>query len=103
MGYYTRYKLETDPTEVLGAALEVAPDPLKWAVGDDGNSGDSCKWYDHEQDMRAISLKFPDVTFKLYGDGEEQGDLWHKYFRNGKMQECRAVVTIPPLRKDGWK
>lgn len=55
-----------------------------------------CKWYEHENAMRAISKKFPTVLFVLSGIGEEQGDQWTKYFQGGKMQICKAEFSIPP-------
>lgn len=36
---------------------------------------DWVKWYEHENDMLAISQEFPDVTFCLDGDGEESDDM----------------------------
>lgn len=52
------------------------------------------KWYNHENDMREISKQFPDVIFQLNGEGEESGDIWVKYFVNGKMQTASAKITF---------
>ena len=56
---------------------------------------DVCKWYEHEYDMRLVSRKFPGVLWTLTGEGEESGDLWRKYFWNGKMQTARAELIYP--------
>lgn len=53
----------------------------------------SAKWYDYEQDMRFFSKQHPSVLFKLIGDGEESGDLWEAYFKDGLMQMCKANIT----------
>jgi hypothetical protein len=49
---------------------------------------DSSKWYDHEDDMREFSKLYPNVVFRLEGEGEEAGDVWCKFFQNGKMQDA---------------
>lgn len=58
---------------------------------------DSCKWYEHEEDMKQLSLKFPDVLFTLRGEGEESGDVWVKYFKEGKMQISKAEIKLEPF------
>lgn len=55
---------------------------------------DSCKWYDHEEDLKRVSERFPTVLFTLSGEGEESGDIWRKYFKDGKMQKCEAKITF---------
>ena len=96
MGYYTRYEIDVarETGEWLNAinnegdaetivSLEIGYDPFD----------DRCKWYDHDDDMLRLSKKFKGVLFKLSGEGEESGDLWRCYYLNGKMQECKAVIT----------
>lgn len=115
MGYETRYHLEVEKTkimkEIAGIDREGMPatifveeyidkEKFEREIADLSGYqylwGDSCKWYDHEVDMRKYSKKFPEVVFKLEGEGEESGDLWVKYFKNGKMQECRARIEYDP-------
>ncbi|WP_010495024.1 hypothetical protein [Paenibacillus elgii] len=94
MGYYTRYEIEIAPdSNEVRQAIE-DDDTLAYAIG---RCSDECKWYDHESDMRAFSERFPDVLFTLSGEGEDNGDLWRKYFRNGKMQHCPAQITYEPF------
>jgi len=35
--------------------------------------------------------------FTLHGEGEENEDIWDKYFLNGKCQVAKAEWTIPPF------
>ncbi|MGG1641835.1 hypothetical protein ACIFQM_11175 [Paenibacillus sp. NRS-1782] len=94
MGYSTDYSVELTPDlpEVRQAIED--EDDLAFAIGE---CADSCKWYEHEADMRVFSKRFPDVLFQLSGDGEEAGDIWRKYFRNGKMQNCPGQITFEPF------
>lgn len=55
------------------------------------------KWYEHEEEMLAVSRKYPSVLFTLQGQGEEADDLWRKYFYDGKVQRTEAVITFPPF------
>jgi hypothetical protein len=54
----------------------------------------SCKWYNHEVDMRIISKEYPDVVFELHGEGEQAGDMWIKYFKNGLCQVANAIISF---------
>lgn len=63
-------------------------------------SDDECKWYEHEREMRDLSKEFPDIVFKLHGEGEDNEDVWDKYFVNGKMQCCPAQMLLPPFDKE---
>ena len=58
------------------------------------------KWYDNEKDMLALSKAFPGILFTLHGEGEESGDIWNKYFLNGKMQVAKAEFAIAEFDPD---
>lgn len=92
MAYYTNYNLT-----IHGASTDVEESELIEEVVDiSGYSclfDDSIKWYDHESDLKIVSAKYPEIVFKLHGEGEESGDIWNKYFKAGKMQECRAKIV----------
>lgn len=98
MGYYTAYKLE-EPSVGRELGWEIAEQMERYDTNYGklsqfiGGYGESIKWYDHEIDMKAFSKRFPDVVFTLHGEGEESGDLWVKYFKDGKMQRVDAVIS----------
>ncbi|AXH69627.1 hypothetical protein HWB79_gp185 [Streptomyces phage LukeCage] len=62
---------------------------------------DTMKWYDWEDDMASLSRDWPNVLFALSGEGEEPGDLWKAWVRNGKVikVEGRIVYDVPNLDK----
>jgi hypothetical protein len=98
MGYYTDYNLKVhEGNRSIESILEQVDgqfEDLEWAVDFSGDTNDSAKWYDHEIDMKKLSKIYPDIVFKLKGHGEESGDTWIKYFKNGKMQNCPAKITF---------
>lgn len=49
---------------------------------------------EHDEDMRGLSKRIPEVLFTLHGEGEEAGDIWNKYFLNGKMQVAKARIEF---------
>ena len=54
------------------------------------------RWYEHEETMKKISLKYPDKVFRLECDGED-GEKWLEYYQNGNSEECvgRIVYSEP--------
>lgn len=58
-----------------------------------GGNASECKWYNYDDDMRAMSKRFPTVLFTLQGEGEESDDLWIRYYRGGKCQVCLGMIT----------
>jgi len=94
MGYYTTYTLSTtqgydNQEEIEEKLQEISGYSIEFGWND------SCKWYTHEQDMKELSKSYPETTFLLEGEGEESGDIWQKYFKNGKMQVCKAEIVFP--------
>lgn len=107
MSYDTVYSLriinqDVDGMEIIAILREEYGDAYD-ALEENGNSNNSCKWYDHEDDLCAFSKKFPEVIFELSGEGDEAGDVWKAYFQNGKMQRCQAEMIIPPFDPEKLK
>jgi hypothetical protein len=98
MGYRTCYELRAQPwPDGLGEIIAADRGEMGAALEPDGSSSEDANWYGHEIDLAALSLRFPGVLFTLRGEGEEAGDIWYKYFLDGKVQVCRAIVTFPPF------
>lgn len=106
MGYYTDYCLYARdkrsssyhlPEDTVAEIDRVINELDLFEGGDiiDGLWGNA-KWYYHDEDMIKISRQFPDVLFKLEGNGEEQGDMWITYYCDGRMQHCPASISYPP-------
>lgn len=56
-------------------------------------SEDTMKWYDHDDDMKQLSMQFPDYYFLLSGRGEDHGDQWRKVYHNGKII-CNQTIKM---------
>lgn len=95
MGYYTAHELEIisgDHHSII-EQLRQECENARFALDEDGNTQESCKWYECDEEMKEFSKKYPDAIFVMSGEGEEAGDLWKTYYKNGKMQHCEAVIT----------
>lgn len=106
MGYYTNFSLKV--IEIIEDA-EIEVDEVEFPEFNEKNmydgdlsvqeliSGysDSMKWYDYEEDMIEISKKFPNLIFILDGNGEESGDIWRKFYMNGKTYSWQLIIEKP--------
>jgi|SRR6478736_37700 len=104
MGYSTSYTLTTLTED--GKARTMREGEIQSYIEDFIDYDpfdDRCKWYDHEEEMKEISKAFPTDLIQLHGEGEESGDIWDKYFLNGKMQICKAQIVLPPFDSDKLK
>lgn len=95
MGYYTSYNLYTEPKMKLDLELLETVTGYDWEEYSEGHytPGDTIKWYENGEDMKNLSKMFPDVTFTLEGDGEEQGDLWKTSYKDGAVLKSFSAVT----------
>lgn len=102
MGYQTRYKLKAINFDGLNDMQQTVPAHQAivdvWVRNElEMDLDERWKWYEHEDDLKAFSHRHPAMLLQLQGEGEQAGDIWAKYFQDGKMQVCRAVIVIPPF------
>lgn len=100
MGYYTRYELTTDQPNAkvkcptCGHCTQKSQrEAIAALVGYDPFY-DNTKWYSWSKDMIKHSLLHPEVLFTIDGEGEESGDVWRAYIKNGKMQQEKAKIQL---------
>ena len=105
MGYYTNYELviypyqnpenEIEIMRVIASKIydepmtDISDNEAKWCLVDE------LKWYDHTEDMVEVSKQFPELTFVLYGEGEDSEDIWCEYFNNGDFEVTHAEIVYP--------
>ena len=100
MGYYTDHILSSDTgVELTDEFFEV----FKNITSYEPDNLCDIKWYDSEENMKEISLLYPDTLFKLYGDGEDSEDFWIQYYKNGKMQHIDGEITFEDFNPDKLK
>ena len=115
MGYYTTFTLNCYDNRVnsfdisfeteLGKALTAALNEINPYYFDNDFdlktlSYDSWKWYDHDEDMVKLSLRFPNYTFILEGEGEETGDLWRTIYHDGKLERLNVKIVYEKPQSD---
>lgn len=95
MGYYTDYNLTIHEDGKQYVDIEDAMNRIRSISKYSSLFNESCKWYDHESDMKKLSVEYPDTVFRLEGKGEDNEDIWVKYFKNGKMQGGKVTIVYP--------
>jgi len=95
MGYYTHHSIEIERLTNIDLTSEEHIVQIEKRSGYDYLFDEQVKWYDHKEEMKEYSSKYPKVLFILSGEGEEAGDLWREYYLNGKVQACEAKITYP--------
>jgi len=105
MGYYTSYELriEIDGSTNNETSEQVIEELVKeykgagYALDENGDTAESTKWYEHDEDLTEFSKKYPDYLFHLSGTGENNGDMWRCTYVNGKRHLRHAEITFAPF------
>ena len=101
MGYETRFKLTAltnrnySQRDYLKVLAEI--DPQEFSPEADSfeeEFEEPRRWYNYKNDMRKLSLAFPNTYFLLYGVREEQEDVWKAYFYIGEVQIIKATLSF---------
>lgn len=100
MGYYTDFEIEVIPDEGVEVDFDYLHFKLnkisEYVFSVSGNNGlrlGDSKWYNSKSDMSRLSEQFKNVLFIVNGEGEENGDIWKYYFKNGMFQDANVRVT----------
>lgn len=93
MGYYTNFELEIVDKDMnpINASDIIQEIQNEYKIG---FGSDSTKWYTYQEDMKKVSLKYPEYIFVLSGSGEEFDDIWKEYFYKGENQFTRAKIEF---------
>ncbi len=99
MSYITRFALKAEYHEAATPQAAIQSftqtnEEAAYCLASDGSPNESGRWYDHEAHILAFSKLNPHLLFVLNGWGEEAGDIWVKYFHNGKVQEEKASLQL---------
>ncbi|MCY4580797.1 MAG: hypothetical protein OXD31_17355 [Chloroflexi bacterium] len=82
--------------QVAQSVAEVTKDEDVDSWKDVLSGGTEVKWYDVTDDMLRVSLRHPQAVLTLSGEGQENGDKWVSYFKDGKIQAERMPEWTPP-------
>ena len=99
MGYYKDFELEiqnVDKVENLGESIEeLCPDLVESIQYNGGNaeyevkSGYvmfNSKWYERENELIALSERYPELNITLFCKGED-GEMWLEFYKGGKFEQ----------------
>lgn len=98
MGYYTKYDLTilNDDDYIMDSIIEFGDLDLSYHLSD------RCKWYDHDTDIINLSLKHKDKVFRLEGRGEDDDDIWVKFYKNGEFRMYQSQIVHKQYSEDIW-
>lgn len=98
MGYYTEFNLKT-MSKNMAPVREFCSSINRYGLDIDGDTSESMKWYEHEDEIGKFSKKYPIEIFVLTGKGENEGDHWVKYFKNGQVHKGTVTIVLSPFKE----
>ena len=118
MGYYTNYEVravgfeDEDSAEFFIFKLDkFVGEKLSIEKEEDWSTGElrktyrvhgyisERKWYNWEDNLKEMSLKFKDVLIEVEGHGEEDEDIWRARIKNGDSEIVKAEIVFPAFTK----
>ena len=84
---------QNTPLNVVVAEYISEHAEMAYAINEDGSSRTRCKWYEHTDDLTAMSKAIPNVLFHLSGEGDDTGDIWDAFAVDGKVQKHPAQIV----------
>lgn len=102
MNYQTKFTVnyknddhEDHSMEIFNALKDLNPDCFNnnEAINLEAMFKEPLDWYSWNENMTALSKLFPLTTFVIYGNGQDYGDCWKAYFRNGDIDYCKSHIV----------
>lgn len=96
MGYYSSFKAQSTFTEEHRRELEkISGYGMCYHMDYVYLTGEECKWYECENDLKALSEKFPDALFVIERIGEVSPDMERIYSKNGQSTSIKPEIVWP--------
>jgi len=105
MGYNIRFDLKIitirneeiliDKVNMIINRLFDLSEDAKDCIDEDGDSLGPSRWLNYEVGLLKLSLKYPDLIFCLYMDGDDDDDFWVFYVNSGLTSTHRGKVSYP--------
>ena len=112
MGYYSDFELEIqniDKIENIGESVKELCPELVECIEDYGGDVEyevksgfvvfNSKWNERENELIALSERYPELNITLYCDGEDN-ERWVEYYKNGEMEI--GIVTLVYSKTTLW-
>ena len=106
MGYYIDFELEiqnVDKVENLEESVEELCPDLVESIQYNGGIAENevksgfvafnAKWYERENELIALSERYPELNIKLFCKGED-GEMWVEYYKGGKFEDKGVKIVF---------